>query len=582
MSPLVVSQLLPSDRPYFDVVVFDEASQIRPAEAMSAILRGKQIVVAGDDQQLPPTSFFNSTNPEAAEDDTENAYLAVDSSFDSILEALSAFIDFRMLLWHYRSRDERLITFSNNNLYDRGLTTFPGVVGPDCISYVHVPHALGEIGSENSAGAEVNEVVNLILGHAAKRPGQSLGVIAMGIKHADRIQESLRIALRGREKEFEEFFDEGRPEPFFVKNLERVQGDERDAIILSVGYGKNADGRLLYRFGPLNLEGGERRLNVAVTRAKERMTLVSSFTHHDMDPERSQARGVQLLRAYLEYCASNGSQLSEQASSTPKLNPFEIDVRDALTRAEIPLIAQYGASGYRIDFAAKHPTQPGRMILAIECDGASYHSSPSARDRDRLRQEHLERLGWRFHRIWSQDWFTDKPSQVARAKRAYETAIQSAYDAPPEDGPQRAHFGNRGEAGGPSGTANFMSDNRSGGHDNRGPCPVGLGRLSVDEYSSAELAELTRWIESDELLRTKDQLIAEVMRELGFRRRGKNILAAIDRAIELRGREPAKSMSKVRCNHCQHVQSVPVGQQTFVCDGCGTKLKRLNAPTKGS
>ena len=285
------------------------------------------------------------------------------------------------------------------------------------------PTCPGEVGSETSAAAEVNKVIELILDHAAKRPDKSLGVIAMGIKHAERIQEGLRAALHERQEEFAEFFDESRPEPFFVKNLERVQGDERDAIILSVGYGKNADGRLLYRFGPLNMEGGERRLNVAVTRAKERMTLVSAFTHHDMDPDRSQARGVELLRAYLEYCASNGAQLGQQAASIPKLNPFEVDVRDSLTRAGIPLVAQYGASGYRIDFAAKHPTQPGRMVLAIECDGAAYHSSVSARDRDRLRQEHLERLGWRFHRIWSQDWFTDKQSEIGRATRAYETAV---------------------------------------------------------------------------------------------------------------------------------------------------------------
>ena len=157
MSPLVVSQLLPSDRPYFDVVVFDEASQIRPAEAMPAILRGKQLIVAGDEWQLPPTSFFNTMNPEAEDDDTEGAYVSVDASFDSILEGLAAFIGPRMLEWHYRSRDERLIAFSNHEIYGRSLTTFPGVVGPDCISHVHVPHVPGEIGSETSAAAEVNK-----------------------------------------------------------------------------------------------------------------------------------------------------------------------------------------------------------------------------------------------------------------------------------------------------------------------------------------------------------------------------------------------------------------------------------------
>lgn len=532
MSPLVVSQVLPADQPYFDVVVFDEASQVRPAEAMPAILRGKQLVVAGDERQLPPTSFFSSTNPEV-EDDLDEPHLAVDSSYESILEALAAFIDFRMLEWHYRSRDERLITFSNVHLYDRGLTTFPGVVGPECISLVHVPYIPGEVGSEQSAAAEVATVVELILAHAEERPDESLGVIAMGIKHAERIDEALREALHEREEEFFEFFDETRPEPFFVKNLERVQGDERDAIILSVGYGKNADGRLLYRFGPLNMEGGERRLNVAVTRAKKRMTLVSAFTHHDMDPERSSARGVELLRAYLEYCASNGSQLGQRATSFPELNPFEADVRDHLTRAGIPLVAQYGSSGYRIDYAAKHPTQPGRMVLAIECDGASYHSSESARDRDRLRQEHLERLGWTFHRIWSQDWFHDKPAEIERARAAYEEAAADEADPAEEDdeegewdeGPDHDP-----EPDPPSGAGGAGVVEPEDLPD-RGRCPIRGGRASIDAYSHRELVRLINWIESDTLLRTKEQLIEEAMFELGFKRRGAKILAALDRAI---------------------------------------------------
>jgi very-short-patch-repair endonuclease/DNA polymerase III delta prime subunit len=534
MSPLVVSQLLPSDQPYFDVVVFDEASQIRPAEAMPAILRGKQLVVAGDERQLPPTSFFATTNPEASEDEAESAYLSVDASYESILEALAAFIDFRMLEWHYRSRDERLIAFSNVYMYDRGMTTFPGVVGPDCISHIHVPFVPGEVGSETSAAAEVNTVVDSILEHAEKQPDMSLGVITMGIKHADRIDEALRVALHEREDEFSDFFDEDRSEPFFIKNLERVQGDERDAIILSVGYGKNADGRLFYRFGPLNTEGGERRLNVAVTRAKERMALISAFTHLDMDPERSQARGVELLRAYLEYCATSGAQLGQQAAAIPELNPFEVDVRDSLTRVGIPLIPQYGSSGYRIDFAAKHPNQPGRMVLAIECDGATYHSSQSARDRDRLRQEHLERLGWTFHRVWSQDWFTDKQAEVERAKSAYEAAVADADGDGKGEG-DGSGAGNQGDPPKPGYPPADGSNARGPQpHDlpDRGPCPVRLGRPGIDDYSANELGQLIRWIESDTLLRTKEQLFDETIQLLGFRRRGTRIVAAIELAIQ--------------------------------------------------
>ena len=202
---------------------------------------------------------------------------------------------------------------------------------------------------------------------------------------------------------------------FFVKNLERVQGDERDSIILSIGYGKDRAGNLPYRFGPLLTEGGERRLNVAITRAKRRMTVVSSFDYRDMDPRRSTARGVELLRLYLEYAASGGKLLGDRGLTGVPLDAFEADVCDALAARGAHLLPQFGASGYRIDLVAEHPEKPGRLVLAIECDGASYHSVPTTRDRDRLRQQHLEALGWRFHRIWSTDWFLRREQEIERA-----------------------------------------------------------------------------------------------------------------------------------------------------------------------
>ena len=232
MSPLLVSQLLPNDQQYFDVVVFDEASQVRPADAIPAIARGKRVVVAGDEKQLPPTDFFTGSNPDVDAPELEGR-IVVDEGFESILEALLPFIDFRMLRWHYRSRDERLIAFSNVYLYDRQLVTFPGVTRRDAIRHVLVPFQ-PEPGSEVSTSAEVEEVVRLIIEHAETRPDESLGVIAMGIKHADRIDEALRRALLDRD-DINDFFDESKPERFFIKNLERVQGDERDAIILCQG-----------------------------------------------------------------------------------------------------------------------------------------------------------------------------------------------------------------------------------------------------------------------------------------------------------------------------------------------------------
>ena len=356
---------------------------------------------------------------------------------------------------------------------------------------------------------------------------ESLGVIAMGIKHSRRIEEALRARLRqdpALAGELAEFFDENKEERFFVKNLERVQGDERDAIILSIGYGKNTRGELVYRFGPLLTEGGERRLNVAVTRAKHRITLVSSFTARDMDPERSPAEGVRLMCEYLQYVESGGTNLGDRVLDKPALNPFEVDVRDTLTRRGIKLTAQYGTSGYWIDFAAQHPLQPGRYVLAIECDGATYHSSQSARDRDRLRQEQLERQGWRFHRIWSSEWFHNKETAAAKAVSAYNDAVKNADNDQPA--PQKPA-----SQGGPASTgpARNLAPLRPG---ERPWVPRGY---PIGEYTDGQLVRLAMWISSDGMLRTEEELLDEMMRELGFQRRGKNVVARITEAIRRSG-----------------------------------------------
>lgn len=524
MSPLMVSQLLPA-RKLFDVVVFDEASQVTPADAATSILRGSQLVVAGDERQLPPTSFFASeaageTEEEYADEDELLAALSGTVGFESILDALNALFPARMLQWHYRSRDERLIAFSNAHMYDKMLTTFPGIGGEPCIDHVQVSWQAGS--DTNSPAAEVHRVVELILEHAALRPRESLGVIAMGIKHANRIDEVLRNRLRER-AELEEFFQEDQDEPFFVKNLERVQGDERDAIILTVGYGKNDRGQMLYRFGPLLMAGGERRLNVAVTRAKRRLTLVTSFSSADLEPERLKADGMKLLKSYVLYAESGGSDLGAEAAAIPQLNPFEVDVRDTLTAHGMRLAAQHGASGYRIDFAVQHPDQPGRFILAIECDGASFHSAESARDRDRLRQEQLERLGWRFHRIWSSEWFHNKDAALEKVLTAYDRALNG--ESTDTEAPRIA-IGAHSPAVSPGRSPQTLD-----GASARGKRPNVPAGGKIDEYWDHQLIELIRWIESDELLRTEDELISETMTELGFQRHGAKIVATLRAAI---------------------------------------------------
>jgi very-short-patch-repair endonuclease len=475
MSPLMVSQVLPMAR-LFDVVIFDEASQVVPADAIPAIMRGHQIVVAGDDRQLPPTNFFRQVGDAAGDDhsEDEDSLVAFDAGFESVLDALRPLLPTAALAWHYRSRDERLVAFSNSRIYGGSLTTFPGVFTSECLRHVVVSQSPGP-GQETSVDAEVSKVIELIFGHVREHPGESLGVIALGIKHAERIDAALRSALSaladagGDYAEMEAFFAEDRPEPFFVKNLERVQGDERDAIILSIGYGKHHDGRMRYQWGPLLRDGGERRLNVAATRAKHRLTLVSSFSGHDVDPDRVTKAGARLLADYLDYASSGGS--APQASGGDHLDPFESDVRSRLAAAGITVVPQYGVGGYRVDFAVSHPEDPGRMVLAIEADGASYRQSGSVRDRDRLRGEHLQRLGWRYHRLWSTNWFQNPDAEVAKVQAAYLRAISGTGPAAEQSREGTAAAGDPGRASAGEGIAGNGAGR--GGTAGDEPAPAG-------------------------------------------------------------------------------------------------------------
>ena len=522
MSPLQVAEMIPADTGLFDVVIFDEASQIPPAEAIGALARAGQAIVAGDDRQLPPTNFFRSQDSEEddADDDAQDLAPALIANIESILDVVKAMpIREQMLQWHYRSRDGRLIAFSNNHIYGEALTAFPGTTQESPITFHQLDLAPTLGRSTRSHPDEVEKVVELIMEHARKRPDASLGVIAFGSHHADNIEEALRRRLSSDEdRSLDDFFAATREEPFFVKNIERVQGDERDVIILSVGYHKAANGALPYRFGPLNQEGGERRLNVAVTRARSEIHLVAGFSHHDMDPNRSAAEGVKLLRQYLEFAASGGTAMGGSLSDEP-LNPFELNIMRQLEQRGIPVTPQYGVAGYRLDFACGHPEQPGRMVLAIEADGAAYHSTPTARDRDRLRQQVLENLGWRFHRIWSTDWFRDPRGQADLALEAWReaVAIADAKDARTETENVAEPASKAPETDAPP--------------PNRGPRPSVPPGMPIARYSRDQLDMLAEWIISDTLLRTDEELLRELRQELGFKRGGSRINAALQEAI---------------------------------------------------
>lgn len=431
MSPLSVSTFLSADMK-FDVVVFDEASQIFPQDAIGAIYRGKQLIVVGDSKQMPPSNFFNASAD--MDDDSEDEDI---TDFESILDLCSTSFPQRRLKWHYRSRYEQLISFSNKNFYDNDLITFPSAKGDVRgvgVDYYYVDGTFDRQSKTNLKEAE--RVVELVFENIEQYPNRSLGVVAFSVAQQTLI-EKLLAKRRQNDTSKEPFFKSDRAEPFFVKNLETVQGDERDTIIFSVAYGKDSQGRLLLNFGPVNRAGGERRLNVAVTRAKYNVQLVTSMHYGDIDLARTQSVGARLLREYLDY-AENGMIALERTMSVSEFDQFdsefEMEVCEFLRNNGYEVDTQVGCSSFKIDLALKHP-HTSNYLLAIECDGAAYHSSKTARDRDRLRQSILENMGWKFYRIWSTDWFRNKRVEKERLLAAVKEAIDNvpkAHDEPKE------------------------------------------------------------------------------------------------------------------------------------------------------
>ncbi|WP_236576441.1 DUF3320 domain-containing protein [Streptomyces sp. HF10] len=420
MSPLTVSQFLPADF-HFDVVIFDEASQVRPSDAINCIYRGRSLVVAGDDKQLPPTSFFDT----AVEDDSDEYAEDAPDSFESLLHACKAGAMRELpLRWHYRSRHENLITFSNREFYANSMVTFPGALeaGNDVgVAYFRTDGVYDKGGRRDNQ-REAEYVTQRVIHHFDTRPGRTLGVVALSQAQAAAIDLAVQQA-RIQRPDLDHCFTEDRLGGFFVKNLESVQGDERDVMIMSVGYGPDERGTLGLNFGPINKSGGWRRLNVAVTRARHRMEVVASF--HGTQLKDSPNESVQYLKRYLEYAENGPAVLARdvvQPDAEPD-SPFEESVLAVLRDWGYTVQPQVGVAGYRIDLGVRHPELPGAYALGIECDGAMYHSSRAARDRDRLREQVLNGLGWRLYRIWGTDWYRGRAAAELRLKEAVEQAI---------------------------------------------------------------------------------------------------------------------------------------------------------------
>lgn len=431
MSPLTVSHFLAPGHEY-DVVIFDEASQVPPQDAINCIYRGRQLIVAGDGRQLPPTPFFQvSELDDSWQDDGEETT----EDMESVLDSSEALLPEHSLRWHYRSRHEQLIAFSNQHVYDGSLVTFPSADHHSehkGVRFRFVPDGIYDRGKTSTNRVEARAVAERVVTHL-KSGRHSVGVITFNLAQSNAVSEELD-RLRIENPELERHFAGDRLDAVFVKHLESVQGDERDVVIFSIGYGRGSDGKFTMNFGPLNKDGGYRRLNVAVTRARELVEVVSSVRAADFTLSETASRGATLLREYLRYAETHGSLAEGTQPSDAEReygSPVEEAIGEAVRELGYEAVPQVGAGSFRIDVAVRDPATPERFVLGVLTDSLYYSSIPTARDRDRLREEVLTKiLGWRIHRIWALDWVRNRQAEVERLREAIE---RSSVDDEPVD-----------------------------------------------------------------------------------------------------------------------------------------------------
>ena len=426
MSPLSVAQYLDptNEELQFDVVIFDEASQVKPEDALGAFMRGKTAVVMGDTQQLPPTSFFDQMATGESEEE-----VATSLDMESILHLCKLSFPVKMLKWHYRSRHESLISVSNKEFYNNELLVYPSPSHDDPelgLKLHYNPNTVYDRGSSSANHLEARDVVKEIFNHFDKYGDtKSLGVGTFSVAQKNAILEELEIERKKR-PELEPLFSENKDERFFVKNLETIQGDERDVILISVGYGYDQAGKMSLNFGPLNQDGGERRLNVLITRAREKCVVFSNFKAYDMHLTANPPYGVKALKEFLSYAENltlGASQITQQSSE-----PFEDAIASFLAENGYTVDKQIGCAGFRVDLAIVDDENPGKYILGITTDGKMYASSKVAGDRDRLREQVLKGLGWKLYHLWSTDWYRNRDLGRKRLLEAVEVAIRETRE----------------------------------------------------------------------------------------------------------------------------------------------------------
>ncbi len=442
MSPSSVAQFLAPGGIEFDLLLFDEASQVRPVEALGSIARlarEGRLVVVGDQRQLPPTAFFRFESDLTDDDEGDEGGTVRD--LESILGvAVAAGLPSRMLRWHYRSEHHSLIAVSNRLFYEERLHVVPSPFDRGPRHGLWMEHLTGTI-FERGAGAtnrgEARAVAEAVLAHARTTPEWTLGVGTFSIRQRDAILDEIET-LRRADPATEAFFAEGGPEPFFVKNLENIQGDERDVIFISVGYGRDAEGRITMNFGPLSRDGGERRLNVLATRAKRRCVVFSSITDDQIDPNRATGAGAHALRAFLRY-ARLGMLDAEQGAGAERGRDrdapvgaggsVERDVAETIAECGYAADRRIGVGGFRVDIAVRDPILEDRYLLAVETDGPAYRDARSARDRERTRPAVLEARGWSLHRLHAAEWFRARDAATRSVLGAIERRARGGAGA---------------------------------------------------------------------------------------------------------------------------------------------------------
>lgn len=530
MSPLSVAKYLDPETMDFGVVIFDEASQVRPADALGTIMRGDQVVLFGDTKQLPPTSFFDQVvDHRESEDEWEFSVQDV----ESILDLARSSFPSKRLKWHYRSRHESLIAVSNQEFYNNDLLIYPSPVQNADelgLKLTHLPDTTYDRGGSSVNRGEARAVAEAAVEHYRESPSKSLGIGTFSTAQQEAVREEIE-RLRKENHEVDEYFSRDREEHFFVKNLERIQGDERDVIFISVGYGYDGDGKFSHKFGPLNHTGGWRRLNVLITRARERCEVFSNFTSDALDMSATDARGVKSLKVFLKYAENRNLDSLTEVGEDPD-SPFERSVIGFLEEQGYEVHPQVGCAGFRIDLAIPDPENPGRYVLGIECDGAAYHSTPVARARDRQREAILEDRGWKIHRIWSTDWYRNREATQERLLEVVDEAIERgaltiAAEKGSSDGPEDDESDDQVSLDELQTETGPSLDDLAEEYQT----VSGLRRVALSDYSVGQTTSAVKQIVREEGPIHRELLEQRIVEHSDVERRGKRVKLTLEKGI---------------------------------------------------